>query len=176
MSDAIRVSPITPGTRDELAGVEEAIRAERGGEIPCLYQVLLNSPPIAAGWEQLLTAIRNRSSIPAGLREAMILRVAVINRASFEFAAHLPHARDAGISNAKIDAIGDLSRNGTEFSDDERLVLEVTDHLTDEVEIPDSTMERLRARFDDRKVVEVVATVSAYNMVSRFLVALNIVH
>jgi 4-carboxymuconolactone decarboxylase len=27
--------------------------------------VLLNSPPLAQGWEQLLTAVRNRSSVPA---------------------------------------------------------------------------------------------------------------
>jgi phosphate transport system substrate-binding protein len=37
-------------------------------------------------------------------------------------------------------------------------------------------MERLSARFDARGVVEVVATVAAYNMVSRFLVALRIAH
>ena len=37
-------------------------------------------------------------------------------------------------------------------------------------------MERVRARFDARGLVEVVATVAAYNMVSRFLVAINLVH
>ena len=48
--------------------------------------------------------------------------------------------------------------------------------MTRDIEVPDGLMERLRARFDARGVVEVVATVAAYNMVSRFLVALRIEH
>ncbi len=37
-------------------------------------------------------------------------------------------------------------------------------------------MDRVHSRFDDRGVLEIVATVAAYNMVSRFLVALHIGH
>src|SRR5919198_381853 len=81
-----RVRPVTPGTRPELAAIERVIRAERGG-IPLLYEVLLNSAPLAEGWEKFLTAIRNRSSLPADLREMVILRVAVINRALVELVA-----------------------------------------------------------------------------------------
>jgi len=51
---ATRISPVEPGTRAELASIEEAIRAERG-DIPLLYQVLLNSPAVAEGWEKMLT-------------------------------------------------------------------------------------------------------------------------
>ena len=58
----MRIQPIEPGTRSELAGIEAGIKAERG-RVSLLYQVLLNSPPLAQGWEQLLTAIRNRSSL-----------------------------------------------------------------------------------------------------------------
>jgi hypothetical protein len=60
---------VTPGTRSELAPIEAAIEVERGG-IPLLYQALLNSAPIAEGWEKMLTAVRNRSSLPAALRAA----------------------------------------------------------------------------------------------------------
>jgi 4-carboxymuconolactone decarboxylase len=79
-SSGLRIAPITPGTRPELAQQEAAITAERG-RVSLLYQVLLNSPPLAHGWEQMLSAVRNRSSLPAELRELVILRVAVINRA-----------------------------------------------------------------------------------------------
>ena len=88
----------------DLLGVEARILAERGRISP-LYQVLLNSPPIADGWERLLTAVRNRTAIPADLRELMILRVAVLNRASFEFDAHVPHAQRAGVGDDKIAAL-----------------------------------------------------------------------
>ncbi|MET0917533.1 MAG: carboxymuconolactone decarboxylase family protein, partial [Burkholderiales bacterium] len=93
----------------------------------------------------------------------------------------------AGIADAKMDAVRhwramspDAAPTGATagviFSDDEELVLELADAMTRDIEVPDGLMERLRARFDARGVVEVVATVAAYNMVSRFLVALRIEH
>jgi AhpD family alkylhydroperoxidase len=169
-----RVAPITPGTRTELAAVEASIRAERG-EILLLYQVLLNSAPLAAGWEQLLTAIRNRSSLPAQLRELVILRVAILNRAPFEFEAHLPVARKAGIGESKIAAL-QAQMIGDAFTPIERAVLTLADTMTRNVQVPDAQFEPLRAHFDPRALVELVATVAAYNMVSRFLEALNIGH
>jgi hypothetical protein len=60
------------------------------------------------------------------------------------------------------------------FSDDEALLLQLTDAMTRDVYVPDALMDRIKARFDTRAVVETVATVAAYNMVSRFLVALQV--
>jgi alkylhydroperoxidase family enzyme len=48
--------------------------------------------------------------------------------------------------------------------------------MTRDIEVPDALMNRLAARFDARGVLEIVATVAAYNMVSRLLVALRIQH
>ena len=56
-----RVPLVQPGTRPELAEVEGRILAERG-RVSLLYQVLLNSGPIASGWERMLTAVRWRCS------------------------------------------------------------------------------------------------------------------
>ncbi len=174
MTDELRVPPVTPGTRPELAEIERRIEAERGA-ISLLYRVLLNSAPLAAGWEGMLTAVRNRFAVPAALRELAILRVAVLNGASFEFAAHVPHAERAGVSAAKIAAVRQTPLPD-DFSADERLVLALTDAMTRAVVVPDDVFEPLRARYDAKVLVELVATVAAYNMVSRFLVALRIVH
>lgn len=176
MSHSIRVPLVEPGTRPALADVEAEIRAERGGEIAVLYQALLNSPAIASGWEKMLTAVRNRTDVPADLRELIILRVAVLNRASFEFAAHEPHARAAGVSDAKILALHRYPEACATFTEDEQLVLALTDQMTRDIEVEDALMARLTRRFDAQGLVEIVATVAAYNMVSRFLVALNITH
>jgi 4-carboxymuconolactone decarboxylase len=170
----IRVPLVTPGTKPELKEVEESILRERG-RISLLYQVLLNSAPIAQGWEAMLTAVRSRTSVPADLRELIILRVAVLNRASFEFDAHVPHALNAGVPQAKIDAIRETHLSDT-FSDTERLVLAMTDHMTRDVEVSATLMAEVTDRYSPTEVVELVATVAAYNMVSRLLVALNVVH
>jgi alkylhydroperoxidase family enzyme len=173
-TDHIRVPLVVGGTRTELKEIEERILKERG-RISLLYQVLLNSAPIAQGWEAMLTAVRNKSSVPADLRELMILRVAILNKASFEFEAHIPHALKAGVPQEKIDALRSLTLSNL-FTDEEILVLQMTDHMTRDVEVPAELMAKVTQQYSAEKVVELVATVAAYNMVSRFLVALNIVH
>lgn len=171
---SIRVPLVQPGTRPELAEVEGRILAERG-RVSLLYQVLLNSGPIASGWERMLTAVRNQTAVPADLRELAILRVAVLNRASFEFDAHVPHAQRAGVSDAKIVAVGE-ARLADVFTTIERAVLELTDAMTVDIEVPDALFDRLKPAFDDQGLVEIVATIAAYNMVSRFLVAMKVAH
>ena len=49
--------------------------------------------------------MRKQTTVPAALRELIILRVAVLNRATFEFEAHVPYARAAGMTDAKVDAV-----------------------------------------------------------------------
>ena len=173
MSD-VRVGLVEPGTRPGLAEIEGRILAERG-RISLLYQVLLNSAPIASGWERMLTAVRNQTDVPAGLRELAILRVAVLNGARFEFDAHVPHAERAGVSAEKIDAVRQTPIAPV-YTTLERVVLALTDAMTRDVEVPDAIMDEVRAHFDDKGVVELVATVAAYNMVSRLLVALRVAH
>ena len=166
-----RVPPVVPGTRAELAAIEASIKAQRG-RISLLYEVLLNSAPLAEGWEKLLTAVRNHSSVPPDIREMVILRVAILNQAPFEFEAHAPIARKVGVPEAKLAALRE-THPGDAFTPRERAVFALTDAMTRDVQIPD---ELLRAYFDTRALVELVATVAAYNMVSRFLEALQIGH
>ena len=171
---AMRLAPVEPGSRPELAQLERQILNERG-RISTLYRVLLNSAPLAQGWEALLTAIRNRASLAARLRELAILRIAMLNGAPYEFDAHVPHALKAGLPEEAVDVLreGKLSERMTAL---DFLVLELTDAMTRDIEVPDALFERVREHFDAEKLVELVATIAAYNMVSRFLVALRIGH
>lgn len=169
-----RIQPIEPGTRPELAEIEAKIQSERG-RVSLLYQVLLNSPAIAQGWEQLLTAVRNRSSLPADLREMVILRIAVLNRAPYEFDAHVPHAQKAGVPDDKIAAIREATV-GSSFSGQEQCVLVLTDTMTRDIEVPDALFASVKPYFDEQQMTDLLVTIAAYNMVSRFLVAAHVGH
>ena len=169
-----RIVPITPGTKAELAALEAKILQERGNISP-LYQILLNAPEIAQGWEALLTAIRNRNSLSPAIREMIILRVAVLNRANYEFDAHAPHAIKAGMSQEKIESLKD-SKISDVFDEKECLILKLTDVMTQDIQVPDTVFDQVRPYFNDQEILELVATISAYNMVSRLLNALHIGH
>jgi len=172
----MRIAPIAPGSRPELAEQEQRIRAERGRISP-LYQVLLNSPPIAHGWEQLLSAVRNRNSIPADVRELVILRVAVLNRAAYEFDAHVPHALAAGVTQQAVDAMRSVPlRGAAPLTRQQYAAVHLADAMTRDIEVGEDVYAEVRSIFSTQGQLDLVATVAAYNMVSRLLVALQIGH
>lgn len=53
-------------------------------------------------------------------------------------------------------------------------VLAYTDAMTLDVQVSDVVFAKLKASFSEKEVVEVTATIAAYNCVSRFLVALDV--
>jgi 4-carboxymuconolactone decarboxylase len=172
----MRLPPVTPGTRPELAEQEARILAARGRISP-LYQVLLNSPAIADGWEQMLSAVRNRNSLPADIRELVILRVAVMNDAPYEFEAHVPHAQAAGLGDAAIAALREPTlAPAAPLNPAQRVAVRLADTMTRDIKVPDALFDEVRALFDAQGQLDLVATIAAYNMVSRLLVALQIGH
>jgi 4-carboxymuconolactone decarboxylase len=172
-----RIAPVIPGTRPELAEMEARIVAARGRISP-LYQVLLNSPPVVEGWEAMLTAIRQKTSLSPRVREMVILRVAVLNRAPYEFEAHVPHALAAGLPETTIESLRqDIAPDrvvGLGRQDQD--ILAFTDAMTRDIEVSDACFDALAPSLGAQGMVDLAATVGAYNMVSRFLTALRVGH
>ena len=153
-----------------------AIRERRGGALMILDRALLNSPALAEGWNAMAPTIRNQSSLPPDLLELAICVVGVVNGARVEIAAHLPLWRAAGATPAKVAALQALptSDDRSAFSDTEQDVIELALQMTRKVEVEERVFARLRPRFNDRQIVDLVGAISFYNMVSRFLVALDL--
>ncbi|HVL56186.1 MAG TPA: carboxymuconolactone decarboxylase family protein, partial [Burkholderiaceae bacterium] len=84
----------------------------------------------------------------------------------------------AGGQQAQVDALHDLQaalQDTARFDAAERAVLALTVQMTRTVRVDDATFDAARhAIGDERHLVELVGTVAAYNMVSRFLVALEV--
>lgn len=159
----------------ETMALARQIAAERGGRVPTLYQMLLNSPPVARGWLNLLTAIQQQCRLKGRYREMVIVRVAVLNGAPVEHKGHVPHALKAGMTEAEVEALSDWKRSDL-FDEMDRAMLAYTDSMTKEVRVPDSVFAGVRKHFDDRQLTELTATIGSYNLVSRFLVALQVDH
>jgi alkylhydroperoxidase family enzyme len=150
-----------------------SIRARRGGRLLNLDRQLLHSAPLARGWNSLMGAIRGDMKLDSRLRELVILRVAVLNRAPYEFDQHAPVALAEGLSQAQVDAVRDW-QGSVLFDARSRDVLAYADAMTLQVQVPQPLFDALRAHLSDCEVVELTATVAGYNMVSRFLEALQI--
>lgn len=156
----------------EVSPLVDQIVAERGSVLH-LYQMLLQSPPVARGWLNHLTGIRHNSSLAGDLREMVIMRVAVINGAPYEAEQHAPIALKEGMSQAQLDELENWESSSL-FSDRERAVLAYTDAMTRNVQVSDDIFSKVKLCFEPRQLVELTATIATYNMVSRFLEALQI--
>jgi alkylhydroperoxidase family enzyme len=157
----------------EIAALADQIRKERGGRILNLYRMLLNSPPVASGWLNLLTAIRQKAILSGKFRELAILRIAIINGADYEYRAHIPFALKEGASQAQVDALKDWATSDR-FDETERAVLAYTDAMTEDVQVSDKVFAAVSKHFNAREMTELTATIAAYNLVSRFLEALKV--
>lgn len=136
---------------------------------------LLHNPQIADGYNALLGAIRNKSSFSQALAELAICYVAVLNNAVYEWKAHAPLALKAGASRKALEAVLKSDVKSTEaLSEDERNVLAFTEQSTKKIAVDEDVFERIKERFSDQEVMELTITVAGYNMVSRFLVALDV--
>jgi alkylhydroperoxidase family enzyme len=162
--------------------VVQRIQARRGprGLIP-LDRALLHTPAVADGWNSLLGAVRTQTDLDAAVRELVICRVARLNEAWFEWDAHLPllaHAleRDGDVAEKLLKVEERDPTDRGPLTDAQWAVLRYTDAMTNDVRVDEDTFHALRddGGLNDKEIVELTATVACYNMVSRFLVALDV--
>jgi alkylhydroperoxidase family enzyme len=162
----------------EAAEIGQAIRARRGGQLLNLDRMLLHSPHFAAGWNAFLGATRTQLSLSPRLRELVTCAVGVLNGADYEVQQHTHPYLQAGGSMSVVEL---LARDPSQWERSslldatEQAALALARAMTQSVQIPGPLMQRMRSQLpSDQQLVELVGVIAAYNMVSRFLVALGI--
>ncbi|MCJ1298860.1 hypothetical protein MMC08_001651 [Hypocenomyce scalaris] len=161
------------------AQIVSAIVARRAPRpLQPLDLTLLHSPPVASGWNSFLGAIRTQTTLADDIREIAICRVAVLNEAGYEWMHHAPLMEKGGVGRQGVESVRSvgLGEMGVDAGLDERQVAVVryADAMTVGCVVPDEVFAEVRRLFSEREVVEITATVAAYNCVSRFLVALDV--
>ncbi len=172
----MRIESWTPSLAPRNAELVAAIEARRGGVLLNLDRMLLWSEPLACGWNAYLRALRQEISLSPFVRELAICVVARLTGAEYEYHHHAPELKKAGATDAQLAALADPDAAATSNQYDElqRAVIRFAIASTRDVKIPDSTFDALRQRLSSTEVVELVAVTAAYNMVARFLVALQV--
>lgn len=172
----MRIPAWTPEAAPRDPALVDAILKRRGGALLALDRALLWSEPLARGWNAYLGAVRREVSISPRLKEIAICTVARETGAQYEFDHHWPEYVRAGGDEALRPHIqdADSAATDTRFTDDERLVIQYALAMTRDVRVPDSLFALMRRRFPTTELVELTAAIATYNMVARFLVALQV--
>ena len=172
----MRIPAWTPEAASRDPQLVAAIEKRRGGALINLDRALLWSEPLARGWNAYLGAVRREVSVSPRLKEIAICTVARETGADYEFDHHWPEYVRAGGDDALRPYImdPDSATTDTRFTDDERIAIRYALTMTRNVDIPDSLFALVRKRFSTTELVELTAAIATYNMVARFLVALQV--
>jgi 4-carboxymuconolactone decarboxylase len=98
------------------------------------------------------------------VREMVILRVSVRRRSRYEWAQHIKSARQAGISDEEIRAIGAGTATGLAG-----LLSRAVDELADDSVLAEETYKSLAAEFGERQLISLVFLIGTYSMLSMAL-------
>ena len=121
--------------------------------------------------------IRDSLSLDPKLRELGMCGVAVLNGAEYEFIHHAPPFKEAGGTQEQVEALRLLGQSTFPkhlFGPIEQDAAELTLQMTRNIRVDPELMKRLHAELGNTAVVELVSVIAAYNMVSRFLIALDV--
>jgi alkylhydroperoxidase family enzyme len=153
-----------------------AIEARRGGRLLNLDRMLLWSEPLARSWNVFLRTLRQELSLSPSLRELAICVVARRTGADYEFGQHAPEFRKAGATMEQVAALDDpaAAAKSALFDPLQQDVIRFALASTVDVEVPGALFASLARHLSPTDLVELAAVVAGYNMVARFLVALEV--
>lgn len=169
-----RVPLIEEKGHPELSEVIAKIKGARGGRLINIYRLMLHSPALANAWFDLNQAVRYGTEIDGQSRELAVIRVAILNEVEYVVRAHGPaYALKEGLTPEQVTAVANWQPSKL-FSNQQRALLAYTDAMTREITVVDTVFAEIRKHFSERQVVELTMLIGAYNMLTRFLKALQV--
>lgn len=132
----------------------------------------VRAPGVGQPIQRVGEAVRFNTSLAENVKEVAICTVGAFHRSKFEFAAHRALAIKAGVSERALDQLKDDTHPG--FSGDEVIAYTIaTQLLTQHKIIPETYTHGIEA-FGENGMIELVATVGYYCLISLTLNAFEI--
>jgi 4-carboxymuconolactone decarboxylase len=133
-----------------------------------IFGTLAHHPKLMDRFNRMGGFLLNRGLIPAREREIVILRIGWNSQSVYEFGQHTIIGERVGLSSEEVRALTNSVSDGPWSSDDAALV-ELADNLCRDNVVSDVTWTKLRARWNEAELVELVIVAGFYRMVSGFL-------
>ena len=158
---------------DAITSSRSSSVIDENGGLRGPFNPWLHAPEVGRRAADLGAHLRFGTSIDRRLLELAIITVGARWKAEFEWWAHVPMAREHGVTEPVIEAIG-RGETPTFPHDDERIVHAVAHQLGVDGHIDPSTYAEAQALLGDRGMVELVTLCGYYVLVSFTLNAFDI--
>ncbi|MDX3641565.1 carboxymuconolactone decarboxylase family protein [Streptomyces sp. MB09-02B] len=167
-----RLSPVEEKDIPEkaLAALEPYRNGD--GEIYAIWATLAAHPDALRRFLVFGNHVLGKNTLPVRSRELVILRIAWLAQAEYEWLQHVRIARRAGVTDGEIHALGDLAAAG--FTGTDRILLAATDQLVARADLDDALWQELRDRFGTEQLIDLVYTVGQYRTVAMAINAFRI--
>ena len=165
--------------REELSEHQLRLATELGAtrsgglETSGPYGLLLRNAELCERGGKFGSMLRNGTSVPQRLSEIAIVLTARTYTADFEWYAHAPEARHAGVSDAVLEAIRCNQRPAFEH-EDEAAVYDYVSELHLNKRVADATYRRLVTHLGETGAIELTAITGFYTTIAMLIVAFEV--
>jgi alkylhydroperoxidase family enzyme len=163
-----RIAPLEPPHPPEIAAHLAALMP-RGFEGPALrlFRVWARHLPLAEALRAVGRQLLAHGALAPRERELLILRTTARCGAEYEWGVHAVFfpAR-VGLDAAEVAATRTASADDARWPERDALLLRVADALHDGSDVPDPLWQALAARWSDAELLEMLAVVGFYHLVS----------
>jgi 4-carboxymuconolactone decarboxylase len=132
------------------------------------FNVLLRSPVMGNHAQAMGEYLRFKTSVPQRLNEMAIIMTARWWSSPYEFNQHKALALTAGLNPAVADDI-QAGRRPARMQDDETVVYEFCTELRERRRVSDATFAKAKTLLGERGVVDLIAVMGYYDLVSMVL-------
>jgi AhpD family alkylhydroperoxidase len=168
---------ITPGGLRELGPLiwlfTRIAGRVTGTRPPAVFTVLGRGRGLFWGWLHFAGRLMPGGTLPRAHTELVILRVAHLRACDYEFTHHAALGRRAGLTSTDIQRVT-IGSGADGWTEDQRLLLSVTEELLATKNLSDRTWRSLRARYADRVILEILLLIGHYDMLATVLLTIGL--
>ena len=164
-----RIPPLEPA--DWSPEVKKWLARYGNRSVPNIYCTYAHHVAMDQPRTSVSEHIRQDSTLSLRIRELLIVRIGVLCRSEYEWAAHAPALRRAGMTDAEIQRVVDGPGSA---SDIEAILMRAVDELHRDYVVSDATWGELAKAFDSKQLLDILTTIGGYRMVSMALNSLGV--
>ena len=166
-----RLTPLPPEERTEE---QRELLAPLGGDGALhIFATLVRHPGLFRRWIAFAGRLLQGSKLPERDRELVILRVAWLCKARYEWSHHVAIAQGCGLTPDEIRrVVGGPAAEG--WSAEDEVLLRAVDELHEDHCIADGTWLALQERFEERQLIEIPMLAGHYTLLAGALNSMGV--
>jgi alkylhydroperoxidase family enzyme len=154
-------------------GVSRDTAAGDGTGAANIFRAMGNNPALLRGYLRLANPLWANCGLDVRTRELVILRCALLRQSTYEWHQHVRIGRNAGVTDAEINAIGKWQSEGN-FSETEKALFAYADALNEADHPSDDVFNALAKHFDASALVGITILIAFYFATAKFLASAEV--